>query len=135
MLTCTLPRVISIAALSLFAAGSSDTASTEAIETSAATEQTLIIDTRIDVSFRLYRGSGDVIKATGNGDSNCPRAKAGVLNEAFMSIYITAALDEAGESVALAYKHIDDMVQTLAVAGGVIPINYSSSFITAEARA
>ena len=41
--------------------------------------------------------------------STTPRAKAGRLNAAFISIYIPAAVDEAGESVALADKLIDDM--------------------------
>ena len=109
MLTLTLPRVASLVSLGLLAAACSDTTSTEAMDASAATEQTLIIDTHIDIPFRLHRGYVDVSKATDGGDFDYPRAKAGGLNAAFMSIYIPAAVDEAGESVALADKLIDDM--------------------------
>jgi membrane dipeptidase len=109
MLTLTLPRIAALVSLSFFAAACSDTASTEAVDTSAAAEQTLIIDTHIDIPFRLHRGYVDVSKATDGGDFDYPRAKAGGLNAAFMSIYIPAAVDEAGDSVALADKLIDDM--------------------------
>jgi membrane dipeptidase len=109
MLTLTLPRIAALVSLSFFAAACSDTASTAAVDTSAAAEQTLIIDTHIDIPFRLHRGYVDVSKATDGGDFDFPRAKAGGLNAAFMSIYIPAAVDEAGDSVALADKLIDDM--------------------------
>lgn len=72
-------------------------------------EQTLIIDTHIDVPFRLERKFVDVSKATEGGDFDYPRAKAGGLNAAFMSIYIPASVDEAGNGVTLANKLIDDM--------------------------
>ena len=103
-----MPRVASLVSLSLLAAACSDTTSTEAMDASAATEQTLIIDTHIDIPFRLHRGYVDVSKATDGGDFDYPRAKAGGLNAAFMSIYIPAAVDEAGDSVALADKLIED---------------------------
>ena len=109
MLTLTLPRVVALVSLSFFAAACSDTASTAAVDASATAEQTLIIDTHIDIPFRLHRGYVDVSKATDGGDFDYPRAKAGGLNAAFMSIYIPAAVDEAGDSVALADKLIDDM--------------------------
>ena len=79
------------------------------MDASAATEQTLIVDTHIDIPSRLHRGYVDASKATDEGDFNYPRAKAGGLNAAFMSIYIPAAVDEAGESVALPDKLIDDI--------------------------
>ncbi len=133
MLSCTLPRVISIVALSLFAASCSDTASTEAIEASAATQQTLIIDTHIDIPFRLHRGYVDVSKATDDGDFDYPRAKAGGLNAAFMSIYIPAAVDEAGESVALADKLIDDMENLASSHPNKFAISTCSADIIAQA--
>ena len=70
MLTLTLPRVAALVSLSLFAAACSDTASTAAVDASATAEQTLIIDTHIDIPFRLHRGYVDVSQATdGVGDS------------------------------------------------------------------
>lgn len=133
MLSCTLPRVVSIVALSLFAASCGDTASTEAIEASAATEQTLIIDIHIDIPFRLHRGYVDVSKATDDGDFDYPRAKAGGLNAAFMSIYIPAAVDEAGESVALADKLIDDMENLASSHPNKFAISTCSADIIAQA--
>ena len=72
MLTLTLPRVASLVSLSLLAAACSDTTSTEAMDASAATEQTLIIDTHIDIPFSLHRGYVDVSKATDGGDFDYP---------------------------------------------------------------
>ena len=46
-----------------------------------------------------------------------------------------AAVDVAGNSIALDHKLIDGMVKTLAAAGGVTQINYGSSYISAKARA
>ena len=133
MLTLTLPRVFSLVSLSLFAAACSNTASKPALDASTATEQTLIIDTHIDIPFRLHRGYVDVSKATDGGDFDYPRAKAGGLNAAFMSIYIPAAVDEAGESVALADKLIDDMENLAASHPDKFAIATCSADIKAQA--
>jgi len=74
-----------------------------------APSQTLIIDTHIDAPFRLHRRYADLSQSAPDGQFDYPRAKAGGLNGAFMSIYIPATVDEAGGSVALANKLIDDM--------------------------
>ena len=73
------------------------------------TGPTLIVDTHIDAPFRLHRAYADLAQAVPTRDFDYPRAKAGGLNGAFMSIYIPAAVDEAGEGAALADKLIDDM--------------------------
>ena len=67
MLTLTVPRIAALFSLSLFAAACSDTASTAAVDARATAEQTLIIDTHIDIPFRLHRGYLDVSQAT-DGD-------------------------------------------------------------------
>ena len=90
-----------------------DTAAAPIAGVGADSEQTLIIDTHIDIPFRLHRNFSDVGQATDGGDFDYPRAKAGGLNAAFMSIYIPAAVDEAGSGAELADKLIDDM-ETLA---------------------
>ena len=45
----------------------------------------LIVDTHIDVPFRLHRQPQDVGAATDSGEFDYPRAVAGGLNAAFMS--------------------------------------------------
>jgi len=71
------------------------------------TQDTILIDTHIDVPFRLNEKWEDVTQATASGDFDYPRAKQGGLNAPFMSIYIPASLDKSAESTALADKLID----------------------------
>ncbi|WP_340680565.1 dipeptidase [Paraglaciecola sp.] len=71
------------------------------------TYENILIDTHIDVPFRLEKKWEDVTQATENGDFDYPRAKKGGLNAPFMSIYIPASLDKSAESTALADKLID----------------------------
>lgn len=70
--------------------------------------EALIIDTHIDVPYRLHKESDDVSVSAG-GDFDWPRANAGGLNAAFMSIYIPASVDAAGGATELADKLIDDV--------------------------
>ena len=69
----------------------------------------LIIDTHIDVPYRLKQSWADVSSATEGGDFDYPRAIEGGLNAPFMSIYIPAKVDEAGGAFALADELIDGM--------------------------
>ena len=69
----------------------------------------LIIDTHIDVPYRLKLSYADVSSATNSGDFDYPRAIEGGLNAPFMSIYIPAKVDEAGGAFALADELIDGM--------------------------
>jgi len=69
-----------------------------AIDVSA---KTLIVDTHIDVPYRLYKKAEDV-SVTAGGDFDFPRARLGGLNAAFMSIYIPAAVDAEGGAGKLA---------------------------------
>jgi len=66
-----------------------------------------IIDTHIDVPYRLEKHPEDVSVATKSGDFDYPRARQGGLNVAFMSIYIPAAVDRDGKGTALAERLID----------------------------
>jgi len=70
-------------------------------------QEALIVDTHIDVPYRLFRNPADISQSTESGDVDYPRAKAGGLNVPFMSIYIPAAVDEAGEAYAFANDAID----------------------------
>ena len=70
-------------------------------------QQNIIIDSHIDVPYRLEEKWVDVTKATKGGDFDYPRAKQGGLNAPFMSIYIPASLDNSDTSTKLADKLID----------------------------
>ena len=70
------------------------------------TQQTILVDTHIDVPYRLEHKWEDVSQAAG-GDFDYPRAVKGGLNAPFMSIYIPAGLEKTGGSYALANKLID----------------------------
>jgi len=67
----------------------------------------LVVDTHIDVPFRLYRNAADVSQATDGGDFDYPRAAAGGLDALFMWIYIPAAVDTDGQARTLADDLID----------------------------
>ncbi|WP_420821040.1 dipeptidase [Pseudidiomarina aestuarii] len=73
-------------------------------------QDNLIIDTHIDVPYRLEKDWEDVTVATQRGDFDYPRAVVGGLNVPFMSIYIPANLERTeGASYQLAHKLIDSM--------------------------
>ncbi len=69
----------------------------------------LIVDTHIDVPYRLHRAWRDVSKATADGDFDYPRAQAGGLDAPFMSIYIPPKVDAGGGAAALADELIDSV--------------------------
>lgn len=75
----------------------------------------IIVDTHIDVPYRLEEEWADVSQATSGGDFDYPRAVEGGLNAAFMSIYTPAELEAEGKSREMAEALID-MVEEL-VAG------------------
>jgi membrane dipeptidase len=69
----------------------------------------LLVDTHIDVPYRLREAWADVTVATPDGDFDHPRALAGGLDVAFMSIYTPPALEAAGGSAQLAHELIDSV--------------------------
>lgn len=69
----------------------------------------LIIDTHIDVPYRLHDDWEDVSKATKRGEFDYPRAKAGGLNAPFMSIYIPSSYEKKGGGYLFANQLIDTM--------------------------
>lgn len=56
----------------------------------------LIVDTHVDVPYRLQKEMEDISQATDNGDFDFPRARAGGLDAPFMSIYVPASFQEDG---------------------------------------
>jgi membrane dipeptidase len=67
----------------------------------------IIVDTHIDVPYRLEDSPADISKATDDGDFDYPRAVSGGLNAPFMSIYTPAELEAEGRSREVAEKLID----------------------------
>ncbi|HLT91915.1 MAG TPA: dipeptidase [Woeseiaceae bacterium] len=85
----------------------------------------IIVDTHIDVPYRLEEEWADVSLATESGDFDYPRAVAGGLNAAFMSIYTPAELEAEGRSKAVAEKLIDIVERIVADAPEKFAIAYS----------
>jgi len=106
-------RLIAVFTIALTMAGcgpSRDAAEPEPDLTAKAMEiaqNSIIIDTHIDVPFRLYGGWEDVSEATEDGNFDYPRAVAGGLNAPFMSIYTPAELEGEGRSKEVAEQLID----------------------------
>lgn len=71
-------------------------------------KESLIIDTHIDVPWRLINDWEDVTKATQRGDFDYERAVAGGLNAPFMAIYIPSSYEDNG-AYTLANHLIDFM--------------------------
>ncbi|MEJ2274660.1 MAG: dipeptidase [Woeseiaceae bacterium] len=67
----------------------------------------IIVDTHIDVPYRIKVRPQDISRPTADGDFDYPRAVAGGLNAAFMSIYTPASLEETGESKVTAEQLIE----------------------------
>ena len=72
-------------------------------------QQALIVDTHIDVPYRLFDDWADVTQSTKDGDFDYQRARSGGLNIPFMSIYTPAEAEEEGTSYALANQLIDSV--------------------------
>ena len=67
----------------------------------------IIIDTHVDLPFRLHEDPQDVSMSTTTGDFDYPRAVSGGLNAPFMSIFTEADLEAQGQSRAVADELID----------------------------
>lgn len=90
-------------------------------------KENIIIDTHIDVPYRLEEEYEDVSKATKKGDFDYPRAIKGGLNAPFMSIYIPSKLQKIGGSKALADKLIDDVEKIVEQSPDKFALAYSTA--------
>ena len=93
-----------------------------AAEAQRIARESIIVDTHIDVPYRLIESAADVSQATDGGDFDYPRARAGGLDAAFMSIYTPAALEAEGESYEKAEELIDLVENIAATSGGKFAI-------------
>lgn len=89
-------------------------------------KENIIIDTHIDVPYRLEHEYEDVSKTTVKGDFDYPRAVKGGLDAPFMSIYIPAKLQKMGGSKALANKLIDDVEEIVKQSPDKFALAYST---------
>lgn len=69
----------------------------------------LLVDTHIDVPYRIHYEWQDVTQATAKGEFDYPRAVKGGLNVPFMSIYTPAGSEYDGSAYALANTLIDQV--------------------------
>jgi membrane dipeptidase len=70
-------------------------------------QETIIIDSHIDLPYRLEERMEDVGQRTESGDFDYPRAREGGLDLAFASIFVPPSLQETGGERALADRLID----------------------------
>ena len=103
-LAACLAIALPIAATAAVAAeGGSDTTSLA----NEVAQKHLLVDTHIDVPYRLEEQWSDVSGATEDGDFDYVRAREGGLDIPFMSIYTPAESEEEGDSFELANRLID----------------------------
>jgi len=93
-----------------------------AAEAQRIARESIVVDTHIDVPYRLVESPEDVSQATANGDFDYPRARAGGLDAAFMSIYTPAALEADGKSYDKAEELIDLVENIVATSDGKFAI-------------
>ena len=70
-------------------------------------QEALVVDTHIDLPYRLHEKPDDVAVRTEDGHFDLERAREGGLDAAFMSIYVPASLQETGGGRELADELID----------------------------
>jgi membrane dipeptidase len=106
--------VLSFLVAFLFAANAQTAVGDVSLEKAKALAQKfIIVDTHVDVPYRLHGKMEDISKRTLGGDFDYERAKLGGLDAPFMSIYVPSGLQKKkGESKKLADSLID-MVENL----------------------
>ncbi len=100
--------------LGLAACQSTDTSqqTKSALSATELSKKYMIVDTHIDLPYRLKHKYEDVSQATTEGDFDYSRAVKGGLDAPFMSIYIPASYESSGGSKVLAEQLID-MVENI----------------------
>jgi membrane dipeptidase len=102
--------LISIAAISIGCPRAKEPTAPETDLSAQATRlahEVLMVDTHIDLPYRLHRRPEDVSVRTEGGHFDLVRAREGGLDAAFMSIYVPASLQEEGGARELADELID----------------------------
>ncbi len=100
-----LPFMLLLIAMQTSAAQESDSAGSARL----IAQRALIVDTHIDVPYRVHEAWVDVTRATEGGDFDYARARQGGLNIPFMSIFTPAELEAKGGGFELANQLIDNV--------------------------
>jgi membrane dipeptidase len=87
--------------------GLADESSSHLADARMIAQRNMLIDTHIDVPYRLEEGWADVTRQTPDGDFDYERARRGGLDVPFMSIYTPAESEEEGTSFEIANRLID----------------------------
>jgi membrane dipeptidase len=74
-------------------------------------QQFIIIDTHLDVPYRLKMHWEDISRRTPDGDFDFVRAKAGGLNAPFMAVYVPSEIEARGGSSKALADTLIDMVE------------------------
>ena len=98
--------LLAVAGASLSLAATADKYDRQAAEL---VSKYLLVDTHIDVPYRIHYEWQDVTQATEKGEFDYPRAVKGGLNVPFMSIYTPAGSEYDGSAFALANTLIDQV--------------------------
>jgi membrane dipeptidase len=69
----------------------------------------MIVDTHLDVPYRLKKKMEDISVRTAGGDFDYPRARKGGLDVAFMAVYVPAEYEGTGN----AYKFADETIDMI----------------------
>ncbi len=89
----------------------------------------ILIDTHIDVPYRLQEKMEDITGRTASGEFDYVRAKAGGLNAAFMSIYIPASYEGKG-----AKKYAERLINLVDSIVAVSPNKFAVALSVADVR-
>ncbi len=107
-------RILCIALAAFLISGCSQPADTDsadlaksAPDANTIARNSIIVDTHVDVPYRIEATPADISEATDSGDFDYPRAVSGGLNAPFMSIYTAAKLEAEGRSREAADQLID----------------------------
>lgn len=127
-------KYLPILAVSLLSLSTSLQAVTVSEKAKKIAQETIIVDSHIDVPYRMHKKWVDVTKATDGGDFDYPRAKTGGLNAPFMSIYIPATYEGEGKDfgVQLAHQLIDSVEAIAYRAGDKFAVAYSTDDVYAQ---
>ena len=126
MHTLTTLSLTLLCAATLSACSSNNTPLSSAQRAQQLAQQYIIVDTHIDVPYRLHKDWEDVTVATKRGEFDYPRAQAGGLNAPFMSIYIPASYERTGGGYQLANQLIDNMEALVGRAPDKFAMAYST---------
>lgn len=93
-------------------------------------EQLILIDTHVDLPYRLREKMDDISQRTDGGNFDYPRAKQGGLNAPFMSIYVSAEYEEKGGAKLLA----DTLINLVEKFSADWPDKFVMAYSTADVK-